>query len=45
MYTSTAEREQVQLGIFTRHVIHTKKKWPSRDGNCDLKILRYCAMV
>lgn len=47
MYTSAAESEQVQLGIFTRHVGYYtyKKKWTSRDGNCDFKILRYCALV
>lgn len=47
MYTSTKESEQVQLGIFTSHVGYCtyKKKWPSRDGYCDFKILRYCALV
>jgi len=47
MYTSTTESQQVQLGIFARHAVYYtyKKKWPSRDGNCDFKILRYCALV
>jgi hypothetical protein len=43
MYASTAESEQVQMGIFARRVGYYtyKKKWTSRDGNCDFKILRY----
>jgi len=44
MYTSTAESEQLQLGNFTRHVGYYiyKKKWPSRNGNCNFESSILC---